>query len=323
MRIINIKYTDFWRKFDAENFIFTRLLSKHYDVRIAKYKSDPVDLLIYSCFGNEHLKYNSSLKLFFTGENILPNFNDCDYAIGFSYMNFDERYLRYPLFLLYPIKEVGKTYYERIIEEDFYQKTDNRLNDRNFCSLVVSNRSGRDPIFFEIEEKLSQYKEIAYGGKYKNNTGGRIKDKLSFIANYKFNIASENSAVEGYTTEKIIEPLFARTIPIYWGNPLINKDFDPRTFINMNDFESIDQGIEYIKKVDNDPELYLSYFKHRPIINEEDTTKKLESFLFHIADKRKKYRQDYGNQMKYDKERRIETALYKNRVIHPFYFFLK
>jgi hypothetical protein len=39
------------------------------------------------------------------------------------------------------------------------------------------------------------------------------------------------------------------------------KDFNPSTFINANDFKNIDELVEYVKKVDNDQELFNSYFK--------------------------------------------------------------
>jgi len=39
------------------------------------------------------------------------------------------------------------------------------------------------------------------------------------------------------------------------------NDFNPTTFINARDFENFDELVEYIIKVDNDDELYASYFK--------------------------------------------------------------
>ena len=47
------------------------MLSKHYNL----IESDEPDFLIYSCFSGEHLKYPNSVKIFYTGENIIPNFN--------------------------------------------------------------------------------------------------------------------------------------------------------------------------------------------------------------------------------------------------------
>ena len=43
------------------------------------------------------------------------------------------------------------------------------------------------------------------GGKYKNNIGGFIKNKIQFLSSYKFSIAIENSEGDGYITEKIMD----------------------------------------------------------------------------------------------------------------------
>ena len=37
----------------------------------------------------------------YTGENQVPDFNICDYAIGFHYIDFQDRYIRFPLYHFY------------------------------------------------------------------------------------------------------------------------------------------------------------------------------------------------------------------------------
>lgn len=62
--------------------------------------------------------------------------------------------------------------------------------------------------------------------------------------------------MSGYTTEKICDAMAVRSIPIYWGNPDIHRDFNPKSFVNLHDFSSIDDAIEYIVALDRDDELY-------------------------------------------------------------------
>ena len=97
------------------------------------------------------------------------------------------------------------------------------------------------------------------GGKYFNNIGFRVKDKLDFIKDYKFVIAFENASWPGYTTEKIFEPMLVNSIPLYWGNPRVELDFNTRSFINYYDFNSFDAMIERIIEVDRNDQLYLKY----------------------------------------------------------------
>ena len=74
------------------------------------------------------------IKIFFTGENLTPDFNACDYAIGFEWMDYGDRYFRYPLYLAYNnISEEMEHKHEAldgysILEEKQY-----------FCSFVYSN----------------------------------------------------------------------------------------------------------------------------------------------------------------------------------------
>ena len=51
--------------------------------------------------------------------------------------------------------------------------------------------------------------------------------------------------------------MYYNTLPIYWGNKLIEKDFNTRSFLNYYDFESEEALIERIIEIDNNDEKYL------------------------------------------------------------------
>lgn len=72
-------------------------------------------------------------------------------------------------------------------------------------------------------EALKKYKKVNSGGRYLNNIGRAVVDKIQFESRHKFSICFENSSYPGYTTEKIIEAFAAKTIPIYWGNPCVGN----------------------------------------------------------------------------------------------------
>lgn len=245
MRNIKINFCDFWGHFDKTNNYFYNLLSKHFAVEI----SDQPDFLIYSCYGREHLKY-SCYRILFNGENQRINWNACDYALSFEYLN-DERHLRFANWMLYadPALLIGPK-----------KKAEDILKGKaGFCSFVVSNQRSKKRINFF--EKLSKYKKVDSGGKHLNNIGAPVTDKLEFIKKYKFNIAFENSVYPGYTTEKLFEPMLVNTIPVYWGNQLVGNDFNTASFINYNDFGSDEAVIEKIIELDNNDDLYLSMMK--------------------------------------------------------------
>lgn len=260
-----------------------KILRKYYDVEI----SDNPDYVFFSESAFEHLKYNC-VKIFYTGENIHPNFNLCDYAIGFDYMDFGDRYHRLPLYLVFSfylkeeIEIAGDTDFTKPVlftRKDLQQKTD-------FCSFVYSNylADNTRKIFFD---KLSKYKKVNAGGRFLNNIGEKVINKLKFEMKHKFSITFENSSNLGYTTEKLCHSLAAKTIPIYFGNPEIHKEYNEGRFINCHRYKNFDEVIERIKEIDNNDDLYLSIINEPatvPTYNFKEERKNFETFLRNIVD---------------------------------------
>jgi len=113
--------------------------------------------------------------------------------------------------------------------------------------------------------KLCRYKKVDSAGRALNNTGFQVpagpEAKIEFLKPYKFNLAFENASIPGYTTEKIIEPMYARTLPIYWGNPRVGEEFNSKSFLNYFDFASEEALIEKIIELDKDDVKYMEYLR--------------------------------------------------------------
>lgn len=241
---IKIMFEDFWRpptlEYIHRNSLY-KLLSKFYDLEI----SDHPDFLLYSCFGYQHLKYDC-VRIFFAGENVRPNFNECDYSFSFDYP-ITERNFRLPLYRLY-------NSYQDILKPRVSEKI--LLEDRKFCCFLTSNPLGVERNqFFQL---LSAYKKVDAGGKVFNNINELVPrgEEVQWMSGYKFCIAFENSSYPGYTTEKITNVLAAGTIPIYWGNPLVDRDFNTKSFINCHEFGNFEDAVERVIEVDQNPDLY-------------------------------------------------------------------
>lgn len=302
MASISVKFIDFWPSFNHIDNKFTQALKSKYDVSvIAENDSASPDLLFYSrCGIGKHYKYTDCVKIFYTGENDYPNFNECDYAISFHDIDVCGRNLRYPLYAL----ETPKIRTEANLIKG------PEASHRKFCSLVMSNSSMCDPVRLKIIEAVNNYKPISSGGKYHNTIGHRVQDKIEFLTNYKFNLALENSLIDGYITEKIADAFIASTVPIYWGGKYAKSDFNPNAFINVNDYDTIDSFIKALCEIDSDPALYMSYLTAPSRLSEtiSNFDEKLSSFLTKIASERKIFRTDYG-----------EMGLFKQRysILHP------
>ena len=127
----------------------------------------------------------------------------------------------------------------------------------------MSNPKGLFRNFFF--ERLSAREKVDSGGRYRNNVGGPVNNKISFLQNYRFSMAFENSSYSGYTTEKILDSKLAGTIPIYFGNPRIYDDFQRGSFINVLDYATIDSCIDFILEVNSDHDLY-ERIRQKPLL---------------------------------------------------------
>lgn len=266
---IKIDFVDFFRGFDKENNQFTHILRERYDVEI----SDTPDYIFFSSFGKHFLDYDC-VKIYFTGECIVPDFNLCDYAMAFDHISFGDRYLRVPLYEVLHYKPK----YQALINGTIPVKS-----KTDFCGFVVSNDQGMKERL-QMYKLLSAYKKVDSGGHYMNNIGGPIKDKFAFDQSHKFSLAFENCSHKGYTTEKIVEAFAAGAIPIYYGNPEIGKEFNTKAFVNTHDFASLEDAVKRVIEIDQNDELYKQ-MKAEPIITgarKDDS--ELRAFLYNIFD---------------------------------------
>ena len=135
------------------------------------------------------------------------------------------------------------------------------------------------------------------GGTVGNNIREAIIDKHQFFSSYKFSIAMENSEGDGYISEKIVDSFLAGTIPIYYGDYMVDEYINPKTYILIKGEKDINKKIEYIKEIDNNDELYKKILKEKVLLDKNiviDTQKELKEFLYHIfeQDKSKAYRKE-------------------------------
>ena len=271
-KIIKVGFCGFGRSFHMEDFPLIKLLSSKYDFQL----TDTPDYIFYTPADNTHHNYNC-IRIFWTGENIIPNFNYCDYAIGFAHLSFGDRYFRYPLW--------AHSEYSKSLSDALKKHITPSEKERGFCSTVISNVDQTDGVREKIFEALSTYKPVASGGKWCNSVGGPVPDKIKFQSEYKFCLCAENTYAPGYTTEKLLEAFASGCVPIYYGDPLAVQDFNPKAFINANDYPDIDSLIARIKEVDTNEELYWSMIQEPaflPDTLERYSDEKIFAFFDHI-----------------------------------------
>jgi hypothetical protein len=247
---IKLNFSSFWNGFDHNDNYFLKILEPYYNI----IPSTNPDFVLYADNGYDYLNYKC-IRIYFTGENHRPNFNECDFAFSFEKTN--ARNHRLPLYAV--TRTIQQLY-------DAQNELNNTINiPRKFCCILSSNPKATTRYAFA--NTLSHYKPIDSGGKINNNMGYMVADKHIFLLNYTFNICFENEKNIGYTTEKLFDALAANCIPIYWGNPHTYIDFNPQAFILGNDFKTHKKLSDYIIEIDNNPAL-KNHILHQPKLND-------------------------------------------------------
>lgn len=253
-----------------------QLLADDYEFEITSdYNADYV---IHSCMGYEVLKY-SGIRIFVCGECVSPNFNTSDYALAFDRMSFGDRNHWLPLIKIYTDAYKGL--------QNPRPKTDSIIKKKSdFCSYVMSNTKNSSDERVQIFELLNEYKTVNSGGRWRNNVGGPVSNKLEFQTKHKFAIAFENYSHPGYLTEKFAEAAQAEAIPIYWGDPEIGNYFNSKAFINCHDYPSLDAAVARVIEIDQDDTLYQTMLQEPWFPNNVEpvifSTTSIKSFLKNI-----------------------------------------
>ena len=289
---IKVAFADFYVGFDYHESFLYQILSEHYDVVIDE---DAPEFVIYSCFGTEFLKYENAVRIFYTGENVFPNFNFCDYAVSFVRSSVGGRNLFFPLAYNHALN----------MKEDTLCAAPSDACSRKFCSFVYSNDSNGEGAVLRkkfCQQLMDTYKHVDCAGRVLHNydglqqryEGDEHEAKVEMLSQYKFNIAFENSNSDGYMTEKLTDPLLANTVPIYWGSEGNLSPFTKNAVICANDFASLEDLIEYIKHVDNNDEAYHELLLNNPLRSNlvVSARKQLTDFLVGIVESGKKFEKD-------------------------------
>ncbi|NHB51679.1 fucosyltransferase [Helicobacter pylori] len=290
---LNIALANWWPLKNSEkkgfrDFILHVILKQRYKIILHSNPNEPSDLVFGNPLGaaRKILSYQNTKRVFYTGENEAPNFNLFDYAIGFDELNFNDRYLRMPLYYAYlhykaeivndttsPYKLKADSLYTLKKPSHKFKENhphlcaliNNKIDPlkRGFASFVASNANA--PVRNAFYEALNSIEPVASGGSVKNTLGYNVKNKNEFLSQYKFNLCFENSQGYGYVTEKILDAYFSHTIPIYWGSPSVAKDFNPKSFVNVHDFNNFDEAIDYIRYLHAHQNAYLDMLYENPL----------------------------------------------------------
>lgn len=158
----------------------------------------------------------------------------------------------------------SKLYYEKV--RKFYHKLNCPFEKKKFCLFISQNLV--NPNKLEAIKMLSQIDNVEalhiIADKDKSLQDSNCYNSyelLKLFNKYKFIICFENSNTPGYITEKIFNVFLANSIPIYDGDPEVNK------FINKESYIPFDNNMsEKIKLLNNNKKEYESMINTKKTI---------------------------------------------------------
>lgn len=252
---MKIAFSDFWWKFDEKsNFFIDAARNIKSDIEVTQNIKE-ADVLFFSCFSNNHETVNrqKTKKIYFTGENTRPPVDSCDWSLTFDFESYGGKNFRLPLWMLQIDwwRKGGYVNPQYVIPLD--EIDNNRFRNktnRKFCSTVFN----RDHLGNRRQAliALSSYKGVECYGEPWNNWFYGEDVKLDVISNYKFTLCYENTSYPGYFTEKPVHARAAGCIPIYWSHDSYVEDFNPKAFLHLNSFSSINDLVDEVKRIDSD-----------------------------------------------------------------------
>lgn len=96
--MIKIQFADICHEFDIRKNFITDILDRNFEEYVI---SEEPDFLFFSSQGTVHSKYENCVKIFLANEGVTPDFNFCDYAVGYDEIQFGERYFKWPPHMTY------------------------------------------------------------------------------------------------------------------------------------------------------------------------------------------------------------------------------
>lgn len=282
---------DYWSENPDNCFLF-KMLDDDVRSRIEINQPDP-DIVITFGYSLDFINYESAVKIKTLSNEacLYPNDVYFDYYIGAVNNSLDDtdRSCYIPWWF--------EEWFRAIDEKnDFSAYREKDFLNRKFCSQVgrLANRPHRADFINALTKNGKSVEYLANSSYVGLSLPGdsiqtQLTSKLNFITNYKFNLTFENTDKIGYITEKSVDPFFACTVPVYFGNnPTFYRDFnyDDGLMLNGKTYQEV---IDYMLYLDSHDDAYLAvidnYFNLGNFKRKvEEYSRKFSKFMFRIVD---------------------------------------
>jgi hypothetical protein len=276
---INGFWSGFLEKTNAVHFgVFQTIFSNAFNEPVHPTRNiDEAECLLESHFGDSMLfKKSWKYSFYFSGEGdnfSIPTHSE-KYTAVLGSQETTSNFVSLPLYLCYDFCRP----YE-------YPSCIHQCPPKKICAIISNCKEDqyRVKLIRLLEENGIH---VDMGGRYGNNIGYTVPGEygdismIQFQSQYRIVLALENTVLDNYITEKIINPLRAGIIPVYYGSPRINEYINSKRFVQITP-DTFNTCIIEINRLLKDDLYWLE------CVNQSIFVKKLEDRLYSISEELK------------------------------------
>jgi hypothetical protein len=140
------------------------------------------------------------------------------------------------------------------------------MQKKNICIFSTLMNEPRKTMY---EEFSKNFVVDGYGKYFDQNIKNHNMSnftKKQIMENYSFNLCPHNIIYPGIYEEKVPEAFLGKCLPITWSDQNINYDFNPKAFINLNDYikDNFKEIIYFLKQKE-----FIKKFIDQPLLLSE------------------------------------------------------
>ena len=250
------------------------------------------EVVVSSLFGNQPVPPEKTIQ--FVGENVRPEFLRHRFALSFDYDTYGGRNFRLPLWWWrlawpgyserwrqrpQPAGGVAHGYEDLIpIDELLRPRPAPPVRPEGFGVLVAANP---EPLRINMFMALQRAGQMAGYGQMFNNP--LHSSKFEVLSRFRFCLCPENSIYPGYHTEKVLDAWYGGCVPLYNGDRLLARDFNPSALVNYQDFLDMDWFVDHARRLDASVEAYEA-IRSQPLLSHRPSLEPLIAFLRHAVE---------------------------------------
>lgn len=286
---IRICFANFWPAFTAAKgaYFLPYVFDQAFDSVELTDDMASADVVVSSVFGHTPTPPRKTIQ--FIGENIRPSLGRFRYSLSFDYDTYGGRNFRLPLWwwrLAWPgfaerwrqrpPPRAGLAQgHEDLIPIDalLLPRSISSFRDRRFCAVIASEFEALRLNLYLALRSVGDV--VGYGHLFGNPL---FASKFQTLPNFRFCLCPENGIYPGYHTEKLVDAWYGGCVPLYSGDRLLGRDFNPAALLNYQDYLDTDRFVAHVGRLEADP-IAFDEVHSQPLLLNRPSLEPLIAFL--------------------------------------------